>query len=110
METFISVVLFLLVGWLFVRLVQDANKTHEHFKLVNDLRLRVIAALIEGDKHPREIVKWIEKECLINPLESHEGLLFPVLHRMEEEGMVKSYIDESTGRVRRIYHLIRDRV
>jgi DNA-binding PadR family transcriptional regulator len=70
-----------------------------------DIEALVLATLQSGPKHGYEIVKHI-LELGERTLRLGEGQLYPVLHRLEAEGMVKSQWDVADGRApRRVYEL-----
>lgn len=72
--------------------------------------LLVLAMLEDADKYGYQIIR--ELECRSDQTFSmNEGILYPILHSLEERGEVRSYERESTaGRLRRYYQLTRQGV
>ncbi|HBP25756.1 MAG TPA: PadR family transcriptional regulator [Acholeplasmatales bacterium] len=65
----------------------------------------LLAILKEQDSYGYEIIKRV-KELSHNEMEWTEGMLYPVLHRLEQQALVDSYWEDSeTGRRRKYYHL-----
>jgi len=65
----------------------------------------LLAILKEQDSYGYEIIKRI-KELSHNEMEWTEGMLYPVLHRLEEQQLIESYWKNSeTGRKRKYYYL-----
>lgn len=65
----------------------------------------ILAILKRQDSYGYEIIKKI-KEASDNELVWTEGMLYPVLHRLEKSGFVESYWKKSdTGRKRKYYSL-----
>lgn len=67
--------------------------------------LLVLALLAEEDLYGYEIIRRLEQRSQ-QAFRYQEGTLYPVLHRLEKEGAVKSYEKAApTGRVRKYYAL-----
>lgn len=67
--------------------------------------IMLMALLKERDMYGYEIIKEL-KERSDNVFEFKEGTLYPVLHRMENSGAVKSYRQEAdNGKTRKYYAL-----
>lgn len=65
----------------------------------------LLAILKEKDSYGYEIIKRV-KELSHNEMEWTEGMLYPVLHRLEQQQLVDSYWEDSeSGRRRKYYHL-----
>jgi PadR family transcriptional regulator PadR len=65
----------------------------------------IMALLKEQDSYGYEIIKHI-RELSNDELVWTEGMLYPVLHRLEKNGLIESYWKESsTGRKRKYYRL-----
>jgi DNA-binding PadR family transcriptional regulator len=65
----------------------------------------ILAILKQQDSYGYEIIKQI-KEVSNNELVWTEGMLYPVLHRLEKNGLVESYWRKSeAGRRRKYYRL-----
>jgi PadR family transcriptional regulator, regulatory protein PadR len=66
----------------------------------------VLAVLKRGDSYGYEIIRSI-RDLSGGELEWKEGMLYPLLHRLEEQGLVESYGGSSpTGRARKYYRLL----
>ncbi len=67
--------------------------------------LLVLALLAQEDLYGYEIIRRLEQRSE-QAFRYQEGTLYPVLHRLEKEGAVKSYEKTApTGRVRKYYAL-----
>jgi DNA-binding PadR family transcriptional regulator len=65
----------------------------------------VLAILAEGDSYGYAILKRVS-ELSRGELQWTDGMLYPVLHRLERQGHIKGKWGESeTGRKRKYYHL-----
>ncbi|HKL41875.1 MAG TPA: PadR family transcriptional regulator [Clostridia bacterium] len=65
----------------------------------------VLAILKNQDSYGYEIIKNIKKAS-DDKINWSEGMLYPVLHRLEEKGFIESYWKKSkTGRRRKYYYL-----
>jgi PadR family transcriptional regulator PadR len=65
----------------------------------------VLAILKENDSYGYSIIKTV-KELSGNELVWTEGMLYPVLHRLEEQDLIESYWNSSeTGRKRKYYRI-----
>lgn len=65
----------------------------------------VLAILIEGESYGYAIIKRV-RELSGGELQWTDGMLYPLLHRLERNGYVKSTWDKSeTGRRRKYYRL-----
>jgi PadR family transcriptional regulator, regulatory protein PadR len=65
----------------------------------------VLGILRSGDSYGYAIIKRV-RELSGGVLEWTEGMLYPVLHRLEEQGSVESYwIGEEGGRRRKYYRI-----
>jgi DNA-binding PadR family transcriptional regulator len=72
--------------------------------LKNHLELLVLTALETGPGHGYSIIRAI-RERSDGEFELLEGSLYPVLHRLERDGLVTSSWSEVGGRRRRVYEL-----
>ena len=69
------------------------------------IRPAVLSILANGDSYGYEIVKTV-RERSNEAIEWEEGVLYPVLHRLEREGLLTSYWKRGeTGRRRKYYSL-----
>ena len=67
--------------------------------------LLVLTLLAEKDCYGYEIIKTLEDRS-DKTFEFKEGSLYPVLHRLENEGFVVSYRQKSeSGKERKYYHI-----
>ncbi len=65
----------------------------------------LLAILQRGPSYGYAIIQEV-RELSGGQLEWSEGMLYPVLHRLEEQGLVESYEERGdTGRKRRYYRL-----
>ena len=66
----------------------------------------ILSILTEGDCYGYQIIKKV-KEISEGNLEWADGMLYPVLHKLEEKGMISSYWKVSDeGRKRKYYTLL----
>ncbi|WMI80644.1 PadR family transcriptional regulator [Anaerotignum sp. MB30-C6] len=67
--------------------------------------LMLLSLLQEKDYYGYEIIKEIEQRSN-RIFQFKEGTVYPVLHRMESQGLVKSYKDKAeTGKERKYYKI-----
>lgn len=67
----------------------------------------LLATLARGDSYGYAIIQDVKAHS-DGQLEWTEGMLYPVLHRLERERLIESYWDTSdAGRKRKYYRLIR---
>ncbi len=65
----------------------------------------ILSILAEGDSYGYAIIKRV-RDLSRGQMEWTDGMLYPVLHRLERQGLVESYADISdTGRERKYYRL-----
>ncbi len=65
----------------------------------------ILSILAEGDSYGYAIIKRV-RELSGGKLEWTDGMLYPVLHRLEKQGFLESYLRPSeTGRQRKYYRL-----
>ena len=61
----------------------------------------ILSILEENDNYRYSIIKKV-KELSENKIQWTEGMLYPVLHRLEDQGAIESYWQQSeTGRKRK---------
>lgn len=66
----------------------------------------VLSLLRRGDSYGYEIIKNV-RELSEGQLEWKEGMLYPLLHRLAEQGLIEGYDRPSeSGRRRRYYRLL----
>jgi DNA-binding PadR family transcriptional regulator len=67
----------------------------------------VLAILSEGDSYGYAILKRV-RELSAGQLDWTDGMLYPVLHRLERSGAIASrWVDAESGRRRKYYRLTR---
>jgi DNA-binding PadR family transcriptional regulator len=67
--------------------------------------LLLLSLLKEGDRYGYEIIKELEQRS-DQTFQFKEGSLYPVLHKLENLGYVKSYLSKGdTGKERRYYEI-----
>ena len=65
----------------------------------------ILSILSEGKSYGYEIIQRV-KQLSEGQIEWKEGMLYPVLHRLEEKGVIDSqWRTADSGRRRRYYHL-----
>ena len=66
----------------------------------------LLAILHKGPSYGYAIIQQV-KDLSGGALEWSEGMLYPVLHRLEEQGLIEAYeqVGDDTGRKRRYYRL-----
>lgn len=65
----------------------------------------VLSILSEGDSYGYALIRRVQ-ELSAGKIQWSEGMLYPVLHWMEEEGLIESeWRDAETGRRRKYYRL-----
>ena len=67
-------------------------------------KLLVLNLLSEKSCYGYELIKML-KQRSNNVFDMKEGTLYPILHKLENEGMILSFNEEVSGRVRKIYAL-----
>lgn len=67
----------------------------------------VLRLLEEGDLYGYQMIERL-RERSNYVFELKAGTLYPLLHGMEEKGLLTSYEQEEGGKVRKYYHLTRD--
>ncbi len=67
----------------------------------------ILSLLSKGENYGYAIIQEIKARSG-NKLQWTDGMLYPVLHRMERKGWIKSRWEETTGRRRRKYYSIKE--
>jgi DNA-binding PadR family transcriptional regulator len=68
----------------------------------------LLSILAEGESYGYEIIQKV-RELSGGEIEWSDGMLYPVLHRLEREGLIESEWKESeTGRERKYYSISND--
>lgn len=70
--------------------------------------LLILQLLNEGDKYGYQMTKELEKKS-DDLFQLKEGTLYPVLHGLENEGMIESYWEETSSARRRKYYRITEK-
>jgi DNA-binding PadR family transcriptional regulator len=70
-------------------------------------RPMVLSILSAGDSYGYAIIQEVARRSG-GRMQWTEGMLYPVLHRLEREELIESYWDDSEGRKRKYYRLKRD--
>lgn len=67
--------------------------------------LLILSLLKDGDKYGYEMIEELAKRS-DDTFQMKEGTLYPLLHSLEKEKLVKSYTKQTpSGRERKYYHL-----
>jgi DNA-binding PadR family transcriptional regulator len=65
----------------------------------------ILSILAEGDSYGYAIIKRV-RDLSGGKMEWTDGMLYPVLHRLQKQALVESYLDTGeTGRQRKYYRL-----
>lgn len=65
----------------------------------------ILSILVHGEMYGYQIIQHVT-ELSGGTLEWSEGMLYPVLHRMEKDGLIQSqWLISDNGRKRKYYHL-----
>ncbi len=68
----------------------------------------ILSILSQGDSYGYEIISKV-RERSNNLLDWADGMLYPILHRMEKRNLIESYWGKApTGRKRKYYRLLND--
>jgi DNA-binding PadR family transcriptional regulator len=67
----------------------------------------VLSILADGESYGYAIIQEVAKRSG-GRIAWTEGMLYPVLHRLEREGLIESRWDEGEGRKRKYYRLKRE--
>lgn len=62
----------------------------------------VLSLLQEENMYGYQMIKRLSEKSN-NLFELQEGTLYPILHGLEEKGLIESYWDETTGKKRKYY-------
>ena len=66
----------------------------------------ILATLAAGPAHDYAVIEQLKRRSG-GAFELAEGTVYPVLHRLEAEGLLASSWSEAAGRKRRVYRLTR---
>ena len=76
--------------------------------LSGSMALLVLKLLEDGDKYGYEMIEELKRRS-DNTFHLKAGTLYPLLHGLEEKGLVTAYEREAAaGKPRRYYHLTRE--
>jgi len=75
-------------------------------KLKGHLEALVLAVLADEPLHGYAVIEAL-RDRSEGAFELAEGTLYPVLHRLEDEGLLSSAWTDAVGRRRRVYRLTR---
>ena len=76
-------------------------------KAIEHTRLLVLSLLASEDMYGYQMIVELARRSN-HTFDMKEGTLYPVLHGLEQEGLVEAYRQEApTGRERKYYHLTR---
>ena len=76
-------------------------------KAIEHTRLLVLSLLSKEDLYGYQMIVELARRSN-HVFDMKEGTLYPILHGLEQEGLVESYRQEApTGRERKYYHLTR---
>jgi DNA-binding PadR family transcriptional regulator len=65
----------------------------------------VLSILAGGDSYGYQIIRSV-RDLSRERIEWSDGMLYPVLHRLQKQGLIEAYLDTSaTGRERKYYRL-----
>ena len=70
--------------------------------LKGSTNLLVLSVLENENMYGYQMIKKL-KEKSNNVFEFKEGTLYPILHSLEEKGLISSYWDDTTGKKRKYY-------
>jgi len=65
----------------------------------------ILSVLRKGDSYGYAIIKHV-RELSKETLDWSEGMLYPILHRLEKQKLIESYWQKDGGRRRRYYRLL----
>ena len=74
--------------------------------LSGSMALLVLKLLEDGDKYGYQMIEELQRRS-DDTFHLKAGTLYPLLHGLEEKGMVTAYEQERCGKSRRYYHLTR---
>lgn len=71
------------------------------------MAMLILKLLDEKDMYGYEMIDTLSKRSQ-NVFELKAGTLYPLLHGLENKGFVTAYEDDSTGKIRKYYHITRE--
>lgn len=75
--------------------------------LSGSMMMLLLKLLSEKDMYGYEMIDTLRKRSE-NVFELKAGTLYPLLHGMEEKGMLEVYEQEYAGKIRKYYHITRE--
>ena len=75
--------------------------------LSGSMTMLLLKLLFEKDMYGYEMIDTLRKRSE-NVFELKAGTLYPLLHGMEEKGMLEVYEQEYAGKIRKYYHITRE--
>lgn len=75
--------------------------------LSGSMTMLLLKLLSEKDMYGYEMIDTLRKRSE-NVFELKAGTLYPLLHGMEEKGMLEVYEQEYAGKIRKYYHITRE--
>jgi DNA-binding PadR family transcriptional regulator len=73
-------------------------------QLKGHLDLLLLSVLAAGPAHGYRVIRALQQRSE-GAFDLPEGTVYPALHRLEEDGLLRSYWAEQAGRRRRLYEL-----
>ena len=70
--------------------------------LKGSTKMLILEMVKDENMYGYQMIKKL-KEKSNNVFEFKEGTLYPILHSLEEEGLISSYWDDTTGKKRKYY-------
>ena len=70
--------------------------------LKGSTKMLILEMVKDENRYGYQMIKKL-KEKSNNVFEFKEGTLYPILHSLEEEGLISSYWDDTTGKKRKYY-------
>ena len=68
----------------------------------------ILSILSEGESYGYEIIKRVRK-LSNDEIKWADGMLYPVLHRLEQQGLIESHVRESESNRKRKYYRLKNK-
>lgn len=75
--------------------------------MAGSMGMLLLKLLSEGDKYGYEMIETLRQRSQ-NVFELKAGTLYPLLHGLEEKGLLDSYKKEVTGKTRKYYSITKE--
>lgn len=75
--------------------------------MAGSMGMLLLKLLSEGDKYGYEMIETLRQRSQ-NVFELKAGTLYPLLHGLEEKGLLDSYEKEVTGKTRKYYSITKE--